>query len=83
MYYHENSSLASSAHLSLDYDGAARQIIDQQFASGNLATDMRHLVDCTNLMSSRFRTPASSAGLSCCARNGTADPVAEDSRWRP
>lgn len=48
MHFRDLSSPSTSDQSTLDYRRVAHLIIEQQFAPRS-ATDMRHIVDCTNL----------------------------------
>ncbi|HEX2556405.1 MAG TPA: hypothetical protein VHL98_22125 [Microvirga sp.] len=58
MHYRDLSPKATPIQPALNYHNAARFIIEQQFAPNGPATSMPHLVDCPDLVPSRFKTPA-------------------------
>jgi hypothetical protein len=58
MHFRDFSSTTSSTYPTLDHHGAARFIIEQQFATNRPTTEMPHLVDCPELVPQRFKTPA-------------------------
>jgi hypothetical protein len=58
MHFRDLSSTTSSTYPIFDHNSAARFIVEQQFAPDRPAEDMRHLIDCPELVPERFRTPA-------------------------